>query len=58
MVDKFNLKAVDLRPAHQETILVAHDFVGVAEVFEHLEDDAGQRLDLLAAPERQLVGNW
>ncbi len=56
MVDEFNLQAVDLRPAHQETTLIAHEFVGVAEILEHIEDDAGQRLDLLAALERELVG--
>src|SRR5277367_4507771 len=56
MVDEFNLQAVDLRPAHQETTLIAHEFSGVAEVLEHIEDDAGQRLDLLAALERKLVG--
>ena len=56
MVDEFNLQAVDLRPAHQESDLIAHEFVSVAEILEHIEDDAGQRLNLLAAPERQLVG--
>ncbi len=60
MVDEFDLQAVHLRPAHEETTLIAHDFVGVAEVVELIEDDGGQRGDLLAALNISLPvsGEW